>query len=350
MTATGRPSTGHWPTGMMRASVITAPEHVRLVEVPIPDPVPGHVLVRVARVGLCGTDSELLRGAARYIRDGRSTFPLRYGHEWAGVVEAVCGVDSVLPGDRVVGQTMIWCGSCRGCQTGRRNECTRMVEVGLYGCAGAAAHYVRVPATALTVLPATVDADAAVLIEPAVTVLAGIDALSIRHSDTVMIIGTGTIGLLALQMLKGRVARLSVIGIDENGLELAGRLGASDRFDPAELEEGSYSVVIEASGSPEALAMAIRGSAVGARIAAIGISDEIADGIDVNKLVLAGLSIRGIRHGLDYYPDAVGLFGSGSLDAHTLIDRVEPLEHAALAFAELAAPRRAPKILLDPWR
>ena len=73
----------------MRALVLSAPGKAVVEDVPDPRPGPGDALVAVHRVGVCGTDEELFRGSMAYFRSGRANYPLRPGHEWSGVVDAV---------------------------------------------------------------------------------------------------------------------------------------------------------------------------------------------------------------------------------------------------------------------
>ena len=343
------PVTGDWPVGTMRAAAVVGHGEVELLELPVPAPAPGGVLVRVSHVGLCGTDLELLHGNASYLRDGRARLPHVFGHEWTGVVVASWGTagEVTTPGTRVVGQTMISCGTCVACHRGRRNLCRAMRETGLYGQQGAAAEYVRIPAHALTALPDDVDDHAAALVEPAVTVLAGLAAVGLDRTDTVAVVGSGTIGLLAVQAAVERAGAVDLVGVDPESLDLGRRLGARHAFGPGNAPRRAYSAVVEASGATSGPSTALDLLDLGGRLAAIGVAAEPVDGWDAQRLVLDGLAVLGVRHGLDHYGEAVELFRRGVLDARPLVHSVLPLHRAAEAFALLEKPRRAPKVLLD---
>ncbi|MFD0477056.1 alcohol dehydrogenase catalytic domain-containing protein [Nonomuraea thailandensis] len=98
----------------MRAFVITGPGRAEVQEVEPPVPGPGEVVVEVERAGVCGTDMEFYSGAMTYLRTGEARYPVRIGHEWAGVVrEAGDGVDPAWLGRRVTGDTMLGCGAAR---------------------------------------------------------------------------------------------------------------------------------------------------------------------------------------------------------------------------------------------
>ncbi|UQA56803.1 zinc-dependent alcohol dehydrogenase [Polyangium aurulentum] len=340
--------TAKWPDGAMTAVQITAPGRVDLTDVAIPEPGPDGVLVRTSYVGLCGTDLELLHGTAGYLKDGRAAFPLVFGHEWCGRVAAVGeAVRGIAVGDRVVGQTMVPCGQCRMCGRGRRTFCERLVEVGLYGLQGAAAEYIRMPARSLTVLPDALSDVSAAMIEPAVTVVGGFDRVGCGIADDVVVLGTGTIGLLAVQ-LAARVARsVDVIGVDPAGLALAAAAGARRAMRPEQAERGAYSVVIEASGAPAAFLQSLELAEPGGRVAVIGVANEAVTAMVPGHLVLHGIDVFGIRHGLDYYDRTVQLFEDGVLAAEPLVAAVLPPEDADHAFAILERGRSGPpKVLL----
>src|SRR5690349_17560651 len=112
---------------IMRALVFTGPGTAEVRSVPVPVAGPGQVVVDVERAGVCGTDVELFTGEMSYLHTGRSSYPLRPGHEWAGVVSAVGpDVDPAWLGRRVTGDTMIACGVCRRCRSGRHHVCAAM--------------------------------------------------------------------------------------------------------------------------------------------------------------------------------------------------------------------------------
>ncbi|WP_447002177.1 zinc-dependent alcohol dehydrogenase [Saccharothrix isguenensis] len=340
-----------WPTGTMRAAVLRGVGAVAVIELPVPAPVPGTALVAPRLVGLCGTDLELLHGTAAYVRDGRTGWPHVFGHEWVGEVVAVDpdARGHVAVGDRVVGHTMISCGLCRSCQSGRRNNCSRLVEVGLYGQQGAAAQYVRMPVHALSVVPSGVSDAEAALVEPAVTVIGGLESVRCGPGDRVLVLGTGTIGLLAVQLAVRLSGSVDVVGVDEAGLAAAASFGTRRGYGPGEAPRGAYDVVVEASGADVAFLEALELAAVGGRVSAIGVPSRSVGPIDACDLVLRGVSVHGVRHGLDHYDRALSLFAGGALTAAGMTNPPIPLDRVTEAFAVLEhGPRMAPKVVLAP--
>ncbi|MFG2824033.1 zinc-binding dehydrogenase [Kitasatospora sp. NPDC048365] len=328
----------------MTALRIEGPHRAALARIPVPRPGPGELLVRTSLLGLCGTDLELLHGTAAYLRDGRARYPLVFGHEWTGTV--VDGTAELAGGQRVVGHTMVHCGRCRMCGRGRRNLCERLTEVGLYGRQGAAAEYLTMPVGSLTAVPDTVPDRAAALVEPAVTVVEAMARAGCGLGDRVAVVGTGTIGLLAVQLAARLAGSVDAVGVDPAGLDLAVRCGARHAYTPGAAADRAYSLVVEASGAPSAYRRGLDLLETGGRLAVVGVAGEPAEGFVPGELALRGLDVYGIRHGLDHYDRTLRLFRDGVLDAEPLIAAV--LAPGPEALDRLAHGRTGPpKLLLD---
>ena len=193
---------GTWPHGEMAAVVFPRARELDWQRVPIPAEAPGTVLVRIARLDICGTDVHLFTGEIAYMKNGLSSYPFRPGHEWSGTVVAVADdVSEVAPGDRVVGEPFLSCGRCEQCRLGRRNHCPARHELGVRGDSpGAAAEYLRVPVGNVARIASSVDSSNAVPCEPFVTVLHALSATRLEPGERIGVIGAGTIGLLAVQV------------------------------------------------------------------------------------------------------------------------------------------------------
>jgi 2-desacetyl-2-hydroxyethyl bacteriochlorophyllide A dehydrogenase len=334
----------------MPAAVMAEPQAVRVVELPVPEEVAGHVLVETAFVGLCGTDAELFLGSSTYLQQGLTRYPFVFGHEWSGTVLAV-GPDvvGVAPGDRVVGDPFITCGACSMCRAGRRNLCSRRSEMGVRGnYPGAASRYVRVPAAVVTKVPPEVDLLEAPLVEPFVTVLHAVERVRVRDDDRVAVVGTGTLGLLAVQAARASGARVEAVGIDPAGMALAVELGAERAVHAEEIEEDAYSVVLEVSGSPDAAALVPRLLAPGGRAALVGIPSRPADAFATSLLTLKDAEVHGVLGGVRNFERAVRLFAAGGIAARALVDRTLRAAAAPDAFELLVGgARERPKLLLE---
>ncbi|BAW08234.1 alcohol dehydrogenase catalytic domain-containing protein [Nocardia seriolae] len=329
----------------MRAAVIKGPNTAAVVRLPHPEPGPSEVLVGVDYVGLCGTDLELLHGTSQYLTDGRSAFPHRFGHEWVGTVRAVGEqVTDLAPGAVVTGCTMLCCQSCRACASGRRNLCSALKEVGLYGWAGAAAELLVMPRPAVVSLGGGHSQPAHVLIEPLVTVLEALEVATLAPGDEVLVTGAGTIGSLAVAVLSRYPVLVDVVEPGPN----IGHLPVDSyrkRFTGIDQVTGRYDVVFECSGAPGVLGAAMRLLHAGGQCLVVGVSPSPEE-VDPGLLALHGIRISGVRHGVDHYARAVALFGELHDSLAALIDEVVPLAEVGRAFDRLAARRDRPKVVL----
>ena len=185
------------------------------------------MLVSSREAGLCRTDIEVMTGIftdPRWVH-----FPVIPGHEWSGtVVEVGANVESVRAGDRVVCEGLIGCNRCTPCRRGETHWCERIEALG-FTRPGGYAELVTVPARVVHRLPDHVSFDAGVLIEPASVVLHGLEKAQPQPGETVGVIGIGTLGSLAIALLRlHSPARLVAYGIREAELELGMQLGASE--------------------------------------------------------------------------------------------------------------------------
>jgi len=244
----------------MRAALFYGPRDIRVEEVAVPTLGDEEVLVRVKTALTCGTDLKIFtRGAHPIITE----IPSLFGHEFAGVVEAVGrNVRGMRPGTRVVAANSAPCGTCFYCRKGRLNLCENLEFLN-----GAYAEYIRIPAAIvrrnLHVIPEGVSDSEAALSEPLACVIHGVERTGIEPGDTVAVIGAGPIGLMFVALARRIGARTIVIGRNREKLERASALGAehvlsvNDVPDP-ELairdlteERRGVDVVIEAVGLPE---------------------------------------------------------------------------------------------------
>lgn len=341
---------GEWPGGTMRAARITGVGRTDLATLPVPEPEPGTLLVRTRYAGVCGTDLELFSGASAFLHDGSTSLPHVFGHEWYGeVVAHADGVPTGAPavGSLVTGRTMVPCHCCARCHAGHPQRCVALRETGLYGLQGGAADYVRMPADAVTVLPGTLPDPVGALIEPAVSVVEAYERAALRFDDRVAVIGTGTMGLLAVQFAARYATEVHAVGVDEAGLALAAECGAAVTHHAGEAPADRFSLVVEASGAGPAFTSALELAERGGRIAMVGVAQEPVSLVP-GAISLRGLDILGVQHGIGHYDRTVALFQQGVFDAGPLVGVTLPAESVGEAFALLERGRSGPpKILLD---
>ncbi len=334
----------------MRAFLVDAARQGSWRPTRMPDPAPGTALVRVRAVGLCGTDAHLWTGLSPNLQRGLTTYPWQPGHEWCGEVVAVAGGavgGHPVVGDLVVGDPFVTCGTCEVCRRrGRAAHCPNRVEIGVRGHApGALAEFVRVPVANLTRVPDGVRPIEATLAEPATTALHALDVARLRPGGDACVIGTGTLGLIAIQVAVAAGADVSAVGVDDAGLALAESIGATVAR-PGELAGGAFDTVIEASGARTSLAEASRLVSVGGSIGLVGYPAEAQVPIDAAGLIMAGASLHGVLGGIDRMRDALVLISRGVIDPAALIDGVHGPERAAQCLDDLMSSRARPKLVI----
>jgi 2-desacetyl-2-hydroxyethyl bacteriochlorophyllide A dehydrogenase len=259
----------------MKAVVVERPHQVSYREVDDPALGADDVLVASRKAGLCRTDIEVMTGIftdPRWVH-----FPVIPGHEWAGTVVEVGGsVESVQSGDRVVCEGLIGCHRCAPCRRGETHWCSRIEALG-FTRPGGYAELVTVPSRVVHRLPDHVSFDAGVLIEPASVVLHGLEKARPQPGETVGVIGIGTLGSLAIRLLRLHApSRVVAYGIREAELELATALGATEIVlaGAAPLVPAELDLVVDTSGSPAAIAFASEICRPGGRALLLGLAGE----------------------------------------------------------------------------
>lgn len=196
-------------------------EGLRLEEAKKPVATTGTAIVRMRAAGVCGTELHFLRGMVN-LRE-----PLILGHEMAGEIESVNGVDDFKPGDRVVIYTMINCGYCSYCRSGAESMCENRTEQMGFSTDGGFAEYVRVPAANLVPLPPEVTfQDAAVLACSGMTSLHALRLSGLALGQRVVVNGVGGVGIIAMQICRLAGGRVIAVTDNEVRAKLAASLGA----------------------------------------------------------------------------------------------------------------------------
>jgi len=273
--------------GIERTLIVVRPGEIVLADKPVPKAVRGETIIRPDLVGLCGTDLEIIDGQVdpAFIR-----YPIGLGHEWTGVVTG----ESPYEGSRVVVEGVVACGHCARCASGETNLCETYDEFG-FTRDGAAAGLVVVPTALVHLIAASVAAEDAVLTEPAAVVYRGLSRAAVAPGSRVLVIGDGTIGLLAAYLVTlWSPAEIVLLGRRPAQAELAARAGAA-RFETSPDAAGAgYDVVVEAAGAVEAAAVAFAAARRGGTVLLLGLpphGDTVAlaaDDVVNNDLAILG--------------------------------------------------------------
>lgn len=343
----------------MRALVVNGPRQARVEDVPEPVPGPGELLVEVERVGICGTDIELYTGEMAYFAQGATHFPLRLGHEWTGRVLAVGSAeDRGWTGRRVTGDTMLGCGRCRYCRGGVHHVCPHRFEVGIRdGWPGALAERMLVPTRFAHLVPDNVSVTAAALVEPGGNSLRAVRAAGLEPRRTVLILGSGTIGLLAAQFALAEGAEVHLAGVWPGSLRLARELGVAHTLTMDEVaadngdrgDGGRFDAVIDCTSDASAPALAVRLARPAGRVVLVGLS-AAPSMIDTREAVLKDVTAVGILSASPGLAGAIEGFASGAVVPDAIVCEVVGLDDVP---SRLDGERGAdagpgPKVHVDP--
>ena len=337
----------------MRALVVTAPRQAAVLEVEDPVASPGELLVEVERVGICGTDVELYTGEMAYHDQGVTHFPLQLGHEWTGRVVAVgTPEDESWLGRRVTGDTMLGCGHCDYCLSGHHHVCPDRFEVGIRdGWPGALAERVLIPTRYAYAIPESVSLAAAALVEPGGNSLRAARAAAIEPGHRVLVLGSGTIGLLAALFARAEGAEVHIAGVREGSLELARSLGAHStlRLDEIGDRENEYDSVIEATSVETMPSLAVRLAKPAGRVVYIGLSSTPSL-VDSRHIALKDITAVGILSASPGLAGAIQSFAAGAVVPDALVSEVIPLDDvpSRLEGRRGATAGPGPKVHVDP--
>lgn len=247
---------------------------------PVPEITDYEVLVQVAACGICGSELESFAH-----QSAKRTPPIIMGHEFSGVITAVGkAVRGFAVNDKIVSNSIVFCGACAPCKAGATNLCTRRQVFSIHRN-GAFGEFVNVPQSSLLHLPAGLSAEEACLAEPLANGVHMVNLTSHIRAKKVLVIGAGPIGLMALQAFRAmKGAQCLVSDIDESRLEVARQLGAEGLINPvkedllqrvADWTEGrGVDIVIDAVGRSLTATQGIKAVRTGGAVVMIGLQEN----------------------------------------------------------------------------
>jgi 2-desacetyl-2-hydroxyethyl bacteriochlorophyllide A dehydrogenase len=263
----------------MKAWTLKEPGKFACEERPIPDCPPGGAVIRIRRIGICGTDLHAFEGSQPYFN-----YPRVLGHELSGELVACRDAQDFSVGEAVTCLPYFSCGKCQACRSGKPNYCVRLEVCGVHRDGGMA-EYISWPAEYL-VDGEGLSYDALALVEPFSIGAHGVARAGVTPGENVLVVGAGPIGLAAIEF--ARIAGAHVIVMDVNPWRLAScreKWGVEDTFCPGNHKEacgylsqvtgGSMAeVVIDATGNRQAIHEGFDYLAFGGRYILIGIQKE----------------------------------------------------------------------------
>lgn len=327
----------------MEAAGLFGLHDLRIIEIPHPgEPGPGEVLLRVAAVGICGSDHHYYHEGA--IGNAIVDQGMVMGHEFSARVEALgAGVTGLAVGQLVAVEPAIPCGHCESCQHGHPNLCPDVLFCGSPNHIGAMATAITMPAENCFPLPDTLTPVEGALLEPLGVAIHSVDLAHLRVGQTVAVLGAGPIGLLIAAM--ARLSGATDIFVTEPlgyRRAFAVEYAADVAFDPG--AEDVVAAILDATGgrgvdvafeaaganaTPDQAARVVR---PGGTVVVAGIPDDDTMRMTASVIRRKGLTIKIVRRMKHTYPRAIRLVERGGLDIAPLATHVFPFERVAEAF------------------
>jgi 2-desacetyl-2-hydroxyethyl bacteriochlorophyllide A dehydrogenase len=323
---------------VMKSIQISKPFNVIIQEIEKPIPKEGEALLKILYGGICGSDLGIYRGTFAY-----ASYPRTPGHEFsAEIVEIPLNDKGLKPGMVVTGNPYFNCTKCYSCERGLVNCCTTNQTMGVQR-EGAFAEYITMPVERIydgQGLPAKTLA----LIEPFCISYHGVSRAGIHEGDNVLVVGAGTIGVLAAVAAKAKGAHVYISDVQEDKLNLVmqkfnfdGTIvnKSHEEFDERVkkiTENKGFDVTIEAVGLPSTFQNCIDAAAFGGRVVLIGVGKKNLD-FDFTIIQKKELNIFGSRNALKKdFIELINLVKTGMIDLEQVVTDTYNMEDAAKAF------------------
>jgi L-iditol 2-dehydrogenase len=324
---------------------------LRLHDESLPEAAPDETLVRVAAVGICGSDLHWFSEGG--IGDAKLRAPLVIGHEIAGTVEV-----GALAGRLVAVDPAIPCGSCDTCTRGLAHLCPTVLFSGHGELDGGLREVMAWPTRRLHPLPPSLTAEDGAMLEPLGVAIHAVDLGRVRLGTAVVVVGCGPIGLMVVQLARHSGAT-TVIAVDplEHRRWAAERLGADVALTPEEASDAhvladagrgvEVDPVFEVAGSDLAVALAVRAARPGGRVVLVGIPDVDRTTFPASEARRKGLTLLLSRRMGEVYPRAISLAARRLVDIRSIVSHRYSLDDVTDAF-ETARRRIGHKVIVEP--
>lgn len=317
----------------MIQQLMTAPGKIAFREIPIPVPEADQVLVKIKRIGVCGSDIHVYHGTHPF-----TAYPITQGHEVSGQIAALGkNVEGFHVGQRVTIEPQITCGKCYPCRHGKYNLCEELKVMG-FQAMGTASEYFACPAKLITPLPDTMTFDEGAMIEPVAVAVHAVRKTGDIKGKNVVVIGAGPIGNLVFQAAKGLGAKKAMVSCRGGvRMEIARDCGADRVVDTNQEDFGQAlhdtfgpdkaDVIFDCAGNDTSINQAIRYARKGSQIILVAVFGKLATvdlavlndhEIDLNTSMM-------YRH--EDYLEAIRLVSEGKI-------RLRPLMSQHFSFAD----------------
>ncbi|MCC7176384.1 MAG: alcohol dehydrogenase catalytic domain-containing protein [Bryobacterales bacterium] len=335
---------------MLRATM-TSPGVIRFDDVPVPVPAPDQVLLRVRRIGVCGSDIHVWHGRHPY-----TSYPVVQGHEFsAEVAETAAGLAA---GTLVTAPPQITCGECLSCRRGDYHICERLKVMG-FQAPGVAQEFVALPRSAIMPLPEDFTPELGALVEPLAVAVHALGRAEEVAGGRVLVLGAGPIGNLVAQAARWRgAARVTITDVSGYRLEIARRCGIERCLDASgasidaalreEFEGSGPDVTFECAGLEETAAQAVRHARKGSAIVVAGVF-AAPPRVDLGLVQDRELRLVGtLMYRRGDYADAIRCLSEGGVMAAPLLTVSFPFLRYAEAYRFIDSRRdRVMKVMIS---
>jgi len=336
--------------GTMRAAFYEGPRKFATGTLPVPEPGAGEALLRMRRVGICGTDLHIFQGHLdhRVPRGGVT------GHETFGQVVRAPRDSGFSTGDRVVVEPLQFCGACRACRMGASYLCYSLKVLGV-DVPGGLQEYWAVPAARLLHVPDTLDDDAAAVIEPLAVATHDVRRAGVKAGDTVLVFGGGPIGTLIAMVCRERGARVAVAEVNRFRIEMLQNLGLPTVGPDADVVKFAndwtggigVDIAFEVTGHPAAVRAVTDVVRVWGTVSIVAIHAE-AMPVNLYQMFARELHMHGSRlYAREDWEEAIRLAATGAVNLGLLVSRRIPLERINEGMEEALKGGAVMKVLVE---
>ena len=328
----------------MKGLVYHGPNILRYEDVPDVAPGGGEIRIRPKAVGICGSDVHGYLGLT-----GRRTPPMIMGHEFSGIVEELgAGVSGFAPGDRVTAYPVWFCEECGPCRQGNVHLCDRRRQYGVLTENGAFADFLNVPAKCCFKLADNVSFEVGSLMEPLAVAYRAVGRAGRERiaGKKVFMVGTGTIGLLALACVRLYDPEMIIVSdLSDSRLAVAKKMGATHVVNPSR-EDAAEAVgkltgcgadtAFEAVGAGPTVQQAMAALRQGGTAVWIGNNKPMIE-VNMQQIVARELTVFGsFLYNFEEFRTVVGLLNDGRIDAEPMLSKVAPMCEGPAMFEKLA--------------
>ncbi len=339
---------------IMRKQIMTAPHNITFEDVPVPEYGPGQVLLKIKRIGICGSDIHVFHGEHPYV-----TYPLTQGHEVSAQVVAVGDdVENISVGQKATIEPQVVCGQCHPCRNGKYNLCESLKVMG-FQTTGTASDYFVADAAKVTTFADNISYDKGAMIEPlAVTVHAVKRAGDVKDKK-VVVMGAGPIGILLIQTLKAfGAAEVMATDISDFRLALAAKCGADHVYNTRTANFGEAivesfgkdkaDIIYDCAGNDIVMNQAIQNARKGSTIVLVAVFAKIAN-IDLAKLNDSELDLNtSMMYRHEDYVEAIRILEEGKVELKPLMSKHFAFEDYQEAYEYIDNNRESTmKVIID---